>query len=181
MRDTFRDLTFAAEHDSTVWCWRTISKTWITGSTKCKLGVLGKPFDPVSLSMLLIASSRTGSFDWTTTDPLNSYIDSEGLHIVPTITLNTTDITVNQLLDNYVLNLTTTGTCTSTDVTQCAIRSNSTAGTIINPVRSARLTTQGKFMITYGRVEVVAKMPEGDWLWPAIWYVNYIVESDITT
>lgn len=51
----------------------------------------------------------------------------------------------------------------------CSIRSNKTAGTIINPVRSARLTTKGKKSITYGKVEVIAKMPQGSWLWPAIW------------
>jgi beta-glucanase (GH16 family) len=33
------------------------------------------------------------------------------------------------------------------------------------------LTTKGKKSIKYGKVEVVAKMPKGDWLWPAIWYV----------
>jgi beta-glucanase (GH16 family) len=40
---------------------------------------------------------------------------------------------------------------------------------MINPVRSARLTTKGKQTIRYGKVEVVAKLPVGDWLWPAIW------------
>jgi beta-glucanase (GH16 family) len=40
---------------------------------------------------------------------------------------------------------------------------------MIPPVRSARLTTKGKKSIRYGQVEVVAKMPKGDWLWPAIW------------
>lgn len=44
-----------------------------------------------------------------------------------------------------------------------------TSGAIINPVRSARLTTKGSKSIKYGRVEVVAKMPKGSWLWPAIW------------
>jgi beta-glucanase (GH16 family) len=47
--------------------------------------------------------------------------------------------------------------------------SNETALTIINPVRSARLTTQGRQTLKYGKVEVVAKLPKGDWLWPAIW------------
>ena len=51
----------------------------------------------------------------------------------------------------------------------CAIRSNETSGDIINPVRSARLVTKGKKSIAYGKVEVVAKLPQGDWLWPAIW------------
>lgn len=52
---------------------------------------------------------------------------------------------------------------------RCSIRSNKTAGLIIPPIRSARLSTQGKKTLKYGRVEVVAKLPQGDWLWPAIW------------
>lgn len=34
---------------------------------------------------------------------------------------------------------------------------------------SARLSTINSHSIKYGRVEVVAKLPRGDWLWPAIW------------
>ena len=37
------------------------------------------------------------------------------------------------------------------------------------PVRSESLTTKGSKSIRYGKVEVVAKFPEGDWLWLAIW------------
>ncbi|KAF2021808.1 glycoside hydrolase family 16 protein [Aaosphaeria arxii CBS 175.79] len=111
----------------------------------------------------------SGSFEWTTEDPKNAYTDAEGLHIVPTLTIESTDITKEQLIDNFVLNLTTSGECTTTGIDNCSIRSNKTAGTIVNPVRSARLSTKGKKQITYGKVEVVAKMPRGDWLWPAIW------------
>jgi beta-glucanase (GH16 family) len=88
---------------------------------------------------------------------------------VPTLTTETTNITLQQLSNGYTVNLTTAGTCTSPADLQCARLSNTTAGTIINPVRSARLTTAQKLSIKYGRVEVVAKMPVGDWLWPSIW------------
>ncbi|KAJ5392623.1 hypothetical protein N7509_008113 [Penicillium cosmopolitanum] len=119
----------------------------------------------------------TGSFDWTTTDPENSYVDAEGLHIVPTLTLESTHYTEAELLNNTVLNLTADGTCTYSeqrvstlaDWSACEVRSNDTSGQILNPVRSARLTTKGKKSIKYGRVEVVAKLAKGDWLWPAIW------------
>jgi beta-glucanase (GH16 family) len=118
----------------------------------------------------LIILNSTGSFDWTTNDPANSFTDHDGLHIVPTLTLNTTNITEAQLYDGYTLNLTTQGICTSTDpFDSCSIYSNKSIGAIINPVRSARLSTKGKKHIKYGKVEVVAKMPKGDWLWPAIW------------
>lgn len=42
-------------------------------------------------------------------------------------------------------------------------------GNIINPVMSARLRTVNSFSFKYGKVEVRAKLPAGDWLWPAIW------------
>ncbi|XP_044766633.1 beta-1,3-glucan-binding protein-like [Coccinella septempunctata] len=38
-----------------------------------------------------------------------------------------------------------------------------------NPVQSARMTTAGRFAFTYGILETRAKLPAGDWLWPAIW------------
>ena len=34
---------------------------------------------------------------------------------------------------------------------------------------SARITTQNSATIAFGKVEVRAKIPSGDWLWPAIW------------
>jgi beta-glucanase (GH16 family) len=109
------------------------------------------------------------SFDWTTTDATNAYTDDTGLHIVPTLTNETAGITDAEIANGYTLNLTSSGTCSSTDASDCVIVSNSTSGTIINPVRSARLNTKGKHNILYGKVEVVAKLPKGDWLWPAIW------------
>jgi hypothetical protein len=132
------------------------------------LEALGKSY-LVHEKLFLLILPRTGSFDWTTDDPSNSYISDTGLHIVPTLTLDTTSITGDQLLDGYTLNLTSDGSCSSNVPTDCVVTSNITDGTIINPVRSARLTTKGKKSITYGRVEVVAKLPAGDWLWPAIW------------
>jgi len=113
-----------------------------------------------------------GEFDWTTDDPKNSFVDDEGLHIVPTLTTESTKITPEQLVNGYTLNITKAdgdGSCTSSDYKSCGVRSNATTGIIIPPVRSARLTTKGKKTIKYGRVEVVAKTAKGDWLWPAIW------------
>jgi beta-glucanase (GH16 family) len=34
---------------------------------------------------------------------------------------------------------------------------------------SARLRTAESFAFKYGRIEVVARLPRGDWMWPAIW------------
>lgn len=70
---------------------------------------------------------------------------------------------------NNVLNLTQEGICTSDVWSNCVAVTNTTNGSIINPVKSARLNTKGGASIKYGRVEVEAKIPSGDWLWPAIW------------
>ncbi|KAJ8930605.1 hypothetical protein NQ314_016575 [Rhamnusium bicolor] len=40
---------------------------------------------------------------------------------------------------------------------------------VLNPIKSARIRTVDSFSFKYGRVEVRAKLPAGDWLWPAIW------------
>lgn len=112
----------------------------------------------------------TGAFDWTTTDERNSYIDDQGLHIVPTLTTEDTDITSDQIYANYTLSLDDDGSCTGEkNSSECVLRSNPDKGRFIPPVRSARLTTKGKKSIRYGMVEVEAKLPKGDWLWPAIW------------
>lgn len=42
---------------------------------------------------------------------------------------------------------------------------------------SSRITTQGKFDFKYGRVDIRAKLPEGQGLWPALWMLG----SNITT
>lgn len=42
---------------------------------------------------------------------------------------------------------------------------------VLNPIKSARIRTVNSFAFKYGKVEVNAKMPSGDWLWPAIWFL----------
>ena len=39
----------------------------------------------------------------------------------------------------------------------------------LNPITSARVRSSKSFSFKYGRIEFEAKMPRGDWLWPAIW------------
>ncbi|KAJ3207911.1 hypothetical protein HDU67_007127 [Dinochytrium kinnereticum] len=40
---------------------------------------------------------------------------------------------------------------------------------IINPIQSANLRTIKSYSLRYGKVEIVAQMPRGDWIWPALW------------
>jgi len=119
----------------------------------------------------------------TTDSPTNSFVKDGKLYILPTLTSDI--IGRDAVLNGYTYNLTG---CTNTDYKACGVVSNSTTGTVINPVQSARLTTRKSHNIQFGRVEVKAKIPRGygrvsftlhsaifidtsesDWLWPAIW------------
>ena len=70
---------------------------------------------------------------------------------------------------DYVLNLTEAGTCSSTELDACVAITNTTTHEIIPPVKSGRINTKKGAQIKFGRVEVTATLPAGDWLWPAIW------------
>lgn len=70
--------------------------------------------------------------------------------------------------NNYTIDLRGQG-CTGSKWTDCVATTNTTNGTIINPVKSGRINSKLGACIKYGRIEVVAKLPAGDWLWPAIW------------
>ncbi|GAA6048890.1 hypothetical protein JCM3770_007106 [Rhodotorula araucariae] len=100
-------------------------------------------------------------------DDLDTSIWSHELYIVPTLTSD--QLGVDAITNGYVMNLTAQGVCTSDQVWDCVAFSNSTVGNIsvIPPIQSARLTTRLSKSIKFGRVEVKAKMPTGDWIWPA--------------
>jgi beta-glucanase (GH16 family) len=70
---------------------------------------------------------------------------------------------------NALINLTRDGTCSSGELYNCVALTNTTTGEIIPPVKSGRINTRRGATIKYGRVEVTATLPKGDWLWPAIW------------
>lgn len=58
--------------------------------------------------------------------------------------------------------------CTDNGFYGCE-RTGGAGGNIINPIQSARIRTAESFAFKYGRVEIQAKLPRGQWLWPAIW------------
>ncbi|KAL6249274.1 hypothetical protein RBB50_004337 [Rhinocladiella similis] len=104
-----------------------------------------------------------GQFDETTNTDENVFIKDGILTIKPTLQ------DAHLIEANNVINLTADGLCTSDEWNSCIVSTNTTNGTIVNPAKSARINTRKGASIQYGRVEVVAKMPRGDWLWPAIW------------
>jgi hypothetical protein len=113
----------------------------------------------------------------TTASTNNSFVNNGYLYIVPTLTSDS--IPSSSIYNNTVFNITgCTFNITHPDSgyiiqdgqrvfdsesydKSCSSVSNATAGTIINPVQSARLTTRYSASIKYGRVEIRAKMPTG--------------------
>ncbi|VDI19280.1 Hypothetical predicted protein [Mytilus galloprovincialis] len=110
--------------------------------------------------------NRDSEFQYYTNNRTNSYVRNGILYIKPTLTS-----------DHYGESFLTSGTldlwggfndeeCTSNAYSGCK-RTGSVAHPI-NPIQSARLRSKRGFSFKYGKVEVEAKMPKGDWIWPAI-------------
>jgi beta-glucanase (GH16 family) len=105
-----------------------------------------------------------GEFQWyVPNDPLNCYTSNSVLHLAPTTTasvfgesfLSTARVTIPP------------GQCTWSAGSGCD--KQGTVNNIINPIRSTRMDTRNSFSFKYGTMEIRAKMPAGDWLWPALW------------
>ncbi|XP_066149676.1 beta-1,3-glucan-binding protein-like [Euwallacea fornicatus] len=56
--------------------------------------------------------------------------------------------------------------CTGIKSIECC--QNLVGRQIIPPVMSSQLTTKGKFSFKYGRIDIRAKLPKGDWLYPEL-------------
>ncbi|KIJ43534.1 glycoside hydrolase family 16 protein [Sphaerobolus stellatus SS14] len=108
-----------------------------------------------------------GEFEMTTNFDNNSFVKDGKLYIMPTLT--SLAIGQDNVFNDFTFNITG---CTNTknfEGSACGAVSNQTSKTVINPVMSARLTTQKSHSIRYGRIDIRAKLPRGDWLWPALW------------
>jgi len=115
-------------------------------------------------------------FQLYTQDSANSYVRDGKLFIKPTLLADSRNPATNQpygqeFMQRGILNVWDLyGTCTNEDNGGCYRAGNLAGGAgDIPPVMSARVRTFQKFSFTYGRVVISAKMPVGDWLWPAMW------------
>ncbi|KIJ39928.1 glycoside hydrolase family 16 protein, partial [Sphaerobolus stellatus SS14] len=103
-----------------------------------------------------------GEFQWYSNDDTNSFVQDGRLYIVPTLTEDTQDVTKGTLKVNGC-----TADSDPNNLTVCSVSAG--GGKILPPVQSARISTRNSHSIQYGKIEVTARMPKGDWLWPAIW------------
>lgn len=117
---------------------------------------------------LTLAGGGNWEFEWYVNNRSNSYVKDGVLYIKPTMT---EDYIGTQALNSGSINIwgmSPAELCTGPQFYGCE-RSAAGSGNVNNPIRSARLRTVKSFSTKFGRVEVKAQLPKGDWLWPAIW------------
>jgi beta-glucanase (GH16 family) len=124
-------------------------------------------FDSLNLNVwhheVQMNGGGNGEFQVYDKDPENSYVRDGVLYIKPTLTLDKFNGNYEQL---YNGNIKLEG-CTDPPGQDCERQGYYPY--ILPPAYSARLRTAGSFSFRYGRVQVRARMPAGDWTWPAIW------------
>jgi beta-glucanase (GH16 family) len=96
-----------------------------------------------------------------------SFVKNSKLNIKPVLTEN--KIGMNNVRNGFTYDVwgATPNQCTGNGFYGCSRTSDGVH--YINPVMSAKLTTVQSFAFKYGRIEIKAKLPKGNWLWPAIW------------
>ncbi|KAM6494910.1 glycoside hydrolase family 16 protein [Amanita muscaria] len=148
-------------------CWRGLLSVQKLDPSRLCL-VMNENFDGTSLDDTIwsrdveLGGFGNGEFQMTTTSDTNLFLRNSQLYIYPTLTSDTVTNVLNG--GNYTLS-----GCSTKNHTACTAVSNAAKGSVINPVMSARINTKGKKSIRYGKVEFRAKLPRGDWLWPAVW------------
>lgn len=117
---------------------------------------------------LTMGGGGNWEFEWYVNNRSNSYVRNSTLFIKPTLTEDAIgDVTLRSGTVD-IWGASPADQCTGNAFYGC-MRSAPASGNYINPIRSARLRSTKSFAFKYGRFEVRAKLPQGDWLWPAIW------------
>lgn len=117
---------------------------------------------------LTLGGGGNWEFQWYVNNRTNSYTKDGVLYIKPTYTEDAIGTTTLNSGDVNIWGGAPADLCTSNAFYGCE-RNAAASGNVINPIRSARLRTVNSFSFQYGRVEIRAQLPKGDWLWPAIW------------
>lgn len=112
---------------------------------------------------ITLAGGGNWEFQWYVNDNFNSYTAGGALHIRPSLT---SAIFGEDFLTSGRV-IIPPEQCTQGGWYGCDRQG--TPDNIINPIRSGRITTWDSFRFRYGIAEIRAKLPAGDWLWPALW------------
>lgn len=110
-----------------------------------------------------ILLKTSNQFQWYVNDRKNSYTENGNLHLKPTFT---STLFGEEFLSNGRIVI-PPGECTQPDWYGCDRKGSDEE--ILNPIRSARVDTWDSFAYKFGTLEIRAKIPAGDWIWPALW------------
>ncbi|KAG1421000.1 hypothetical protein G6F58_003942 [Rhizopus delemar] len=120
---------------------------------------------------ITLSGGGNWEFQYYTNNRSNSFVENGILYIKPTLTAEA--IGEDAVKEGGRIALYSgqpSEDCTDHSNFGCERISGAPAGGVyINPIQSARLRTVNSMSIRYGKVEVRARTPKGDWLWPAIW------------
>lgn len=98
-----------------------------------------------------------------------AYIENGVLFIEPKLTKDALGLEPTQ--DGVALEPGSAYPDSCSDPNSWGCRRQTGGANIINPIASSRFSTKNSFSFKYGNAEVVAKLPCGDWAWPAIWFL----------
>ena len=136
--------------------------------------IFSDTFDGPGLNMsvwkheLTLSGEGNWEFEWYANNRTVSYVRNGSLVIAPQLTASMLGAAGLASADINLWGGDPATACTDNGFFGCE-RTGGGGGNIINPVLSARVRTAETFAFTYGRVEVVARLPRGDWQWPAVW------------
>ena len=141
--------------------------------TEAQTLILDEEFDTFNLTRwqheITLGGGGNWEFEYYSNNRTNSYVQDSVLYIQPTFLAD--DIGEDALKKGYRMDIwgSVPGDyCTSNQFYGCT-RTSGDGGNYLNPIKSARIRTANSFSFRYGRVEICAKLPRGDWLWPAFW------------
>lgn len=125
-------------------------------------------FDNVDKSKWKFENTLAGGGNWEFQwypgyDSRNAFSKNGNLHIAPTTTAS---IYGEDFLTHAKVTI-PPNKCTWSSDYGCERQGSKDH--IINPIRSVRMDTRDSFSFKYGVMEIRAKNPAGDWLWPALW------------
>lgn len=139
--------------------------TTVNGRPACQGNlVFEETFDTLNLNkwqhVVQFAANPDYEFVVYTGKEKNCYVSNGRLHVQPTLLIDSgTDVKTG------ILQLSgCTSSLSSTDCTRTA-----QGWFILPPIQSAQISTKQAFSFRYGRIEVQAKVPAGDWIFPEIW------------
>ena len=151
---------------------KTIVLGLLSGSMAAETLVFEDNFDKLDFSKwqheLTMGGGGNWEFEMYTNNRTNSFTKDGILYLQPTFTVDQYGDDTLQHGDVNIWGASPAEMCTGNAFYGCE-RNAGASGNVINPIKSARLRSYQGFSFKYGRLEIKAKLPKGDWLWPAIW------------